>query len=46
MTLHAPPTAAQINFNADGIAKDPHKEMSRFKNVLLTAKKVNVPLAA
>lgn len=35
-----------VNFNAEGISKDPFKELSRFKGCLLEAKKANVPVAA
>lgn len=35
-----------VNFNAEGISKDPFKELSRFKGCLLAAKKANVPVAA
>lgn len=37
-----------INFNMEGAttSKDPFKELSRYKGVLLTCKKMNMPISA
>lgn len=39
-------TISVINFNAEGPTKDPFKEMSRFKTVLLACKKANIAVTA
>ncbi len=35
-----------INFNSEGVSKDPFKELSRFKALILEAKKANLPVSA
>jgi hypothetical protein len=34
------------NFNAEGLSKDPFKEMSRYKAVLLAAKAANISVGS
>jgi hypothetical protein len=33
-----------VNFNAEGVSKDPFKEMSRYKTVLLACKSKDIPV--
>jgi hypothetical protein len=34
------------NFNSEALSKDPFKEMSRFKQVLISAKTANISVGA